>query len=232
MFSKVFLAMTSREMESTLPNRIAYMACHFSPYSAGLSNAPRQLPENSLLLVDDSMPVQGHDPKLVADQLKELAERFSVSAVLLDFQREQSDPATEMVSAILQVLPCPVAVTESYAKELDCPVFLSPPPINKALQDYLAEWLTQGVYLEVAPEMRKLTVTESGCEDAALPMNTDSALPLTDKRLHCHYGIEVFPDRAVFTLQRTKEDLAALAEEAYTLGVQGAVGLYQELSRL
>lgn len=232
MFSKVFLAMTAREMANPLPERVAYMACHFSPYSKGLSNAPQHLPKNSLLLVDDSMPVPDHDPELVTSQLRELVEKFSPHAVLLDFQRERSDPAAEMAHTILQALPCSVAVTASYARELGCPVFLSPSPVNMALEDYLADWLKQGVYLEVAPEMRKLTVTESGCEDTALPTNTDSTLPLTDERLHCHYGIEVFPDRAVFTLQRTKEDLAALVEEAYTLGVQGAVGLYQELNRL
>ena len=232
MFSKVFLAMTAREMEGTLPNRTAYMACHFSPYGKGLSNVPRQLPENSLLLVDDSMPVQGHDPELVAGQLKELVERFSPQAVLLDFQRARNDPAAEMASAILQALPCSVAVTENYAEKLGCPVFLPPPPVDMALPDYLANRLEQGVFLEIAPEARKFTVTEAGCTDNPLPVHPRPALSMKDEQLHCHYQIEIFQDRAIFTLQRLKEDLAALADEAHALGAQGAVGLYQELHRL
>jgi len=232
MFSKVFLAMTAREMEGALPNRVAYMACYFSPYSTGLSNTPRQLPENSLLLVDDSMPVEYHDPELVASQLKALAERFSVGGVLLDFQRERNCLALDMASAILQALPCPVAITECYAKELGCPVFLSPPPVNTALQDYLKDWQNQAVYLEIAPESHKFTVTEAGCIDAPLPVYTTPSLPLKDERLHCHYKVEVFTDRAVFTLCRTREDLTALTEEALGLGVRGVVGLYQELNRL
>ena len=230
MFSKVFLAMTAREMEGALPNRVAYMACHFSPYSKGLSNAPRTLPENSLLLVDDSMPVQSHEPNLVVSQLKGLVERFSVSAVLLDFQREKNELAADMVSALLHALPCPVAVTECYAKALGCPVFLSPPPVNVALGDYLKDWLKQGVYLELAPEARRFTVTEAGCTVTPLPVHTRPALPLKDERLRCRYGVEVFEDRAIFTLCRTGEDLAALAEEAIGLGVDSVVGLYQELN--
>ena len=221
--------MTAREMEGALPNRVAYMACHFSPCSKGLSNAPRTLPENSLLLVDDSMPIQSHEPNLVVSQLKALVEKLSVGAVLLDFQRERSDLAADMAGAIFQALPCPVAATEYYAKELGCPVFLPSPPVNMALRDYLKNWQTRGVYLEIAPESRKFTVTEAGCTDTPLPVHTHPALPLKDERLHCRYGVEVLEDRAIFTLCRTGEDLTALADEAYSLGVPGVVGLYQEL---
>ena len=224
--------MTAREMEGILPNQVAYMACHFSPYSKGLSNIPPQLPKNSFLLVDDSMPVQGHDPELVASQLKELVEMFSVGAVLLDFQRERSNPTAEMAASILQTLPCPVAITEHYAIALNCPVFLSPTPVNMALEDHLKDWRKQGVYLEIAPEARRFTVTEEGCTDTPLPIRTAPVLPLKDERLHCRYGVEVLEDRAIFTLCRTGEDLAALVNEAYSLGVQGVVGLFQELSRL
>ena len=116
MFSKVFLAMTAGEMRESSAQRIAYMALHFSPYNAGLSNFPQTLQENSLLLLDDSMQITNHDPQLVVWQLKELVDRFSISAILLDFQREISPAAEAMVSAILQALPCPVAATEVYAK--------------------------------------------------------------------------------------------------------------------
>lgn len=229
MFSNVFLAMTGGELEEFTPKKAAYLACHFSPCGKGLSNLPQNLPEESLLLLDDSMPPNGHDPNTVISTLKELADQFSIKAVLLDFQNEKAKETECMASAILQALPCPVAVTEVYARDLGCPVFLSPPPANRSLRRHLAPWLQQGVFLEIAPEHLEITVTEHGSVCRSLPMNTPQNLPLTDSRLHCHYSVSVSKDQAVFTLERTKEDLSALVQEAYQTGVLGAVGLYQEL---
>ena len=229
MFSKVFLAQTEREMAEFLPKKLAYMALHFSPYDQGLTNAPKQLPEHSILLLDDSMQVTHHDTGLVIRQLQDLVNRFAPEAILLDFQGEYSESTENMASCILQALPCPVAVTERYAKALHCPVFLSPPPVNKALSDYLSPWREQDIYLELGSEAAQFTVTEKGCSAMSLP-NVHN-LPLEDTRLHCHYSVTVKDDRAVFTISRTREDLAALATEAYGLGVKAVVGLYQELCR-
>lgn len=230
MFSQVFLAVTAREMETFLPERTAYMACHFSPGGAGLSNMPRSLPAGSLLLLDDSMPVQGHDPAAVTEQLQELIRRFSLKAVLLDFQREWTAETDNMAGAVLQSCRCPVAVSPIYTKGRTCPVFLPPPPANKAVADYLKPWLPRGVFMEIAPGALQITVTEKGSLTASLPCA--GPLPLEDPRLHCHYNTKLLPDKAVFTLCRTREDLSALSREAYELGVLGAVGLYQELIAL
>jgi len=227
MFSDVFLAQTSREMGQFPVPKTAYMACHFSPYGVGLSNLPETLPAGSTLLLDDSMPPNGHDSGVVESELNELIGRFDIAAILLDFQGELQKESMDMARHLANALPCPVAVSEDYAKALGCPVFLSPTPVNMALQDYTAPWLQQGVYLELAPMATRFTVTESGCAALAIPYGDD--LPLNDERLHCHYKVEVFPGMAVFTLGRTGEDLVALAEEARQLGVLGTVGLYQEL---
>lgn len=227
MFSNVFLAQTGQEMAEPLPKRLAYMALHFSPYSAGLSNAPKDLPEGSILLLDDSMPPDGHDPQTVIGQLRQLVDRFSPHGVLLDFQRPKTGTLERMVDCILEALPCPVAVTKEYAEKLSCPVFLSPLPVNKRLDDYLSPWLKQGIYLEIAPEALKITVTESGCTTVQIPLVTD--LPLEDKRLHCHYDVKVFPDKAIFTLCRNRADLESLVHDAKKLGVLGCIGLYSEL---
>lgn len=229
MFSDVFMAVTSQEMHRFAPKRTAYMACHFSPGGLGLSNLPCSLPPDSLLLIDDSMQVTHHDTGLVTRQLQDLVNRFAPEAILLDFQGEYSESTENMASCILQALPCPVAVTERYAKALHCPVFLSPPPVNKALSDYLSPWREQDIYLELGSEAAQFTVTEKGCSAMSLP-NVHN-LPLEDTRLHCHYSVAVKDDRAVFTISRTREDLAALATEAYGLGVKAVVGLYQELCR-
>lgn len=227
MFSKVFLAMTAGEIKESAAERIAYMALHFSPYSKGLSNPPQSLPENSIMLLDDSMQIGQHDPRLVVQQLKELVSRFSVSALLLDFQKEVTAESEAMVSSILQALPCVVAATAVYAKKFHCPVFLAPPPANILLADYLSPWLKQGVFLEIAPETMQFTVTKKGSTKS--PIHPPRDFPLEDKRLHCHYQVEVLPDRAVFTVCRYTADLQPLVEEAERLGVLGCVGLYGEL---
>ena len=229
MFSKVFLAQTEQEMTEFLPPKLAYMALHFSPYDKGLTNAPKQLPEHSILLLDDSMQVAHHDAGLVAAQLNDLVDRFNVQAVLLDFQGAPSTNAEKMTAHIVQALSCPVAVTEHYAKALCCPVFLSPPPVNKPLSDYLSSWQAQDIYLELGQDTMQFTITENGCSAAALPNVYD--LPLKDDRLHCHYKVAIENGRAVFTISRTCEDLSALAAEAYDLGVKAVIGLYQELQR-
>lgn len=227
MFSQVFLAVTAREMEAFCPKRTAYMACHFSAGGKGLSNLPQQLPEDSILLLDDSMPVQDHAPETVVSQLKELTCRFSIRAVLLDFQRLWADETDKMVTAILQNSPCPVAVSSVYAQKRNCPVLLPPPPVNKSLQSYLQPWLKRGVFLEIAPEAAQFAVTKEGCQTKSVPYAEN--LPFFDSRLHCRYRVEVSPEKAVFTLCRTGDDLAYLSRQAYELGVLGTVGLYQEL---
>ncbi len=232
MFSNVYLAVTTREMEEFLPKKTAFLSCHFSSSGPGLSNIPQRLPENSLLLLDDSMPLCGHDPAVVVKQLRDLVEDFSVKAILLDFQGEKDGQLESMAKAILHGVPCPVAVTEWYAKDLGCPVFLCAPPADSTLEKHLKSWLKQGVFLEIAPCGAKIAVTENGCKKVPLPIGSTKNMTLYNEKLCCHYDVEVFPDRAVFTLGRTKEDLAALAEKAMELGVLGAVGLYQELKKL
>ena len=229
MFSNVYLAATIREMEMFAPKKAAYLSCHFSPSGQGLSNMPDSLPQDSLLLLDDSMPVCGHSPAIVVKQLRDLAERFDLKAILLDFQGEKDTQLRNMAQAIIQGVPCPVAVTESYAKDLGCPVFLSAPSVDTVLEKHLEIWLKQGVFLEIAPCKLRLEITENGCRKIPLPFGDRESFPLYHEKLCCHYDVEVFSDRAVFTLMRTKEDLAALADQALALGVLGAVGLYQEL---
>ena len=230
MFSKVFLAQTSREMAESSPGRIAYMALHFSPYAGGLSNLPGALPEGSILLLDDSMPPENHNQQTVIAQLTELVQQFSPAGVLLDYQRPVTEDLKAMAACITEALPCPVGATEVYARDLGCPVFLSPPPVNKALENYCKPWLRQGVYLEIAPECLAITVTNCGSSSACIPLV--QGLPLKDNRLHCHYNVEVFSDRAVFTMCRYREDLESLVQEAESLGVLGCVGLYRELQNI
>ena len=102
---------------------------------------------------------------------------------------------------------------------------LPPPPVNTSLKEYLKPW--NKVLLELYSEELEITVTKEGSRFSTV--SSAAPLPLADKRLHCHYGVTVFPGKVVFTLSRSREDLSALAREAEELGVLGVVGLYQEL---
>lgn len=225
----IYLAMTPWEMEHRkVPARCGWMACHFSPYGQGLSNLPQSLPADSLVIVNDRIPPWGHDPKLMAQQLQGIIGSLSPRGVLLDFQRPYEDE-TAKIAAALSALPCPVAVTEAYAKECDCGVFLPPVPLNKPLQQHLSPWQGRDIWLELDDPGLSLTVTRDGCTASAEPVILTEPI-LADNRLHCHYSIQLQKEQIVFLLRRQEDDFAAFLEEAEQAGVTLAAGLYQELS--
>ena len=227
----LYLAMTASEIlhAQQLPEHCAYMACHFSPYGTGLSNFPEQLPESSMLILNDRTPAQGHDPQLIADQMGQLAEQFHVSAVLLDLQRPDNQETSAIVQTILNTLSCPVGVSEHYAKEHVCPVFLSPPPLHCLLSDHIAPWQNREIWLEAALEGETITVTESGSSYSPLPPAQDLLPCHIDTRLHCRYRMTVSESHTRFSILRTWDDLHQLLREAQNLFVTRAIGLYQEL---
>lgn len=225
-----YLAMTAAEMgENTLlPPCFGYMACHFSPYGVGISNRPCQLPEGAMLILDDSTPIGGHDPVLIARQLSELVKRYRCGCVLLDFQRPGIPETAALAGEIARALPCPVGVSRLYGSKLDCPVFLPPIPADIPVKTYLSPWLGREVWLEAAMDALVITVTPEGARRVPLASGTDTGNGYRDERLHCHCQITTGDDTAIFTLYRTREDLNALLEEAQGLGVTMAVGLWQE----
>jgi len=226
-----FLAMTAAEMAqiSTYPRKIAWMACHFSPYGLGLSNLPERLPPGSLLMVDDITPPGSHDPVLIGNQLARCAEQLQCSGILLDFQRSGCPETEALANYLTQALPCPVAVSEPYARGLGCPVFLSLLPPSVPLQEHLAFWQGREIWLELGLEAEQLELTEDECSTAFLPCPLWTGECFSDESLHCHYTIRTTETSAVFTLWRTVEDLQELLKEAEQLGVANAIGLYQEL---
>lgn len=228
-----FLAMTAAEMQnsSQLPAKVAWMACHFSPYGLGLSNLPKELPSDSLLMVDDITPPHGHDPGFIVGQLSQCVNAFHCCGILLDFQRSNCTETRAIAKHITQALPCPVVVSEYYAHDLDCPVFLPPVPPSVPVEEYLLPWKGRDIWLELGLGGEILTLTEQGCEVISLPCPDWETEGFSDDKLHCHYTIETTEESARFTLWRTRNDLVELLAEAAELGVVGAVGLYQELGR-
>lgn len=227
-----YLAMTAAELQqiSALPPKTAWMACHFSPYSTGLSNLPEALPEGSLLILNDRTPWWGHDAALIAAQLEERITALSCRGLLLDFQRADCPEVNELAFFLSRCLPCPVGVSEGYADAVPGPVFLPPAPLQIPLEQYLSPWKGREIWLELALSCEEVNLTGSGASTTPLPYWALPAGGHRDEALHCHYTIQTHEDCARFTLYRTQEDLDALLAQAQTFGVTTAVGLWQELA--
>ena len=226
----LYLAQTAAEMAGNpLPEKSAYMACHFSSGGKGLSNLPEALPPGSILILDDSSPMDGHDPARIAQELRDLIRMHDCEALLLDFQRPGFPAQAKLAQQLTEAFPCPVGVSELYSGGLSCPVFLPPAPPDMLLPEYLAPWRGRDIWLEAALDGLSLTLTEAGCAAEMLwNYPEDGRL---DEKLHCHYTIETTADSAIFRLWRTGPDLASLLSEAESLGVTRAIGFWQELGR-
>lgn len=227
----LYLALTAAEFQncSSLPEHAAWMACHYSPYAPGLSNRPQSLPDGAMVILNDRTPPQGHDPVRIAGQLRELTESFPCGGVLLDFQRPALPENAAVARAVTAALPCPVGVSELYAKDLNCPVFLPPAPPHIPLKEYLSPWEGREIWLDAAPDCQVITVMEDGAAFVSASPPAGSAL--RDDDLFCHYTLEISDDRIIFTLYRNAEDLHDLLASAEELCITRAIGLWQELSR-
>lgn len=224
----LYLAKTAAEFTLTeqQPKHLAWMACHYSPYGTGLTNLPASLPENTLVILNDRTPVHGHDPKRIKDTIEQIVDQQKCSAVLLDFQRRDQGE-TEIIVQDLLALPCPVFVSDIYAKELDCPVFLPPVPLTMTLEEHLTPWKKREILLEVALENALYTVTESGL--TTFVHHKEGAFPFRDEILQCHYRVELSDNSVNFYLFRNEEDIDLLLDSAASFGVTAAIGLWQEL---
>lgn len=229
----LYLAMTAAEFTRArrLPTHPAWMACHFSPYGAGLCNLPERLPKGAMVLVNDRTPIHGHDPRVIAGQVRQLTLSLSPGCVLLDFQRPGEAETAAVVKAILESSACPVGVSAPYARGLSCPVFLPPPPLHCPLELHLAPWDGRELWLEVFYDTEELVVTPQGTAAAPALAEFPERPAFRDAALRCHYQILRQPSALRFRLWRTGEDLAALLVQGEAMGAVMAVGLYQEFQR-
>ena len=227
-----YLAMTAEEIAAaeTLPEKLAYMACHFSPYGTGLMALAQDLPRQAMLILNDRIPFCGHDHQIIAAQLAQWIDHLGCSCLLLDFQRQ--DTPMELVRFLRKALPLPVGISAVFAQELDCPVFLPPVPPDVLPEAHIAPWAGREIWLDAATEAVKITVDAQGSHREQASLADSQPLPFTHDALCCRYGTKLFSDRAVFTLQRTSEELPQLLEKAEALGVTAAISLYQEIKKL
>ena len=221
-----YMAITSTEFYSLsrIPPRPAWMACHFSGHSSGLSNMPDTFPSNSIIMLDDSIPIQGHDPQRISNELAQLYSRIKPDGFLLDFQRTAYAEAAQLAKHLCLTLPFPVAVSHLYAADLDCPVFLPPPPLHMPLKEYLKAWAGRKIWMEIAPESQIMTVTAEGCQISP-GMNADLIEPaFYHENLFCRYHTQVLKDSVIFPLQRGWQEWESLCKQAETFGISVCVG--------
>lgn len=230
---KPYLAMTAAEMSfcASLPEKIAWMACHFSACGDGLTNCPAQLPPGSLLILDDSTPPLDHDLNAVVRTLFEAAEKHRCDGILIDFQRQTGHFGAALCRLLQDSPPCPIAVSPALAVHWSGALFLPPVPPSRVPEKALAPWAGRELWLEISSEPAALHLTEEGAQlrPAAASL---SDLPHHHNGLMCSYQVEVFPEEAVFTLGRSMDDQLALLKKVRELGVTKAVGLYQEFAGL
>ena len=225
------LAITPLEIAAagTLPPQIAWMACHFCAQTEGIIGIPEALPSGSMLILNDRESCKGHSPDLVAQQLLDTVTKLQCESVLLDFQRPWEPESSAMVKTIAAALPCPVAVTEAFAGDVSCPVFLTPCPLDVPLSEHLAPWAGREIWLEAALCQERITVTRSGTVFTPVFPPQHLTDGIYDKKLYCRYHTEVCEESITFTLFDTPQTLKEKLEHARSLGVARAVGLYQEL---
>ena len=225
-----FLAMTAAEITGNrpLPPKLAWMACHFSPYGPGLSNLPKALPPGSLLMVDDVTPMGSHDPQTIRDQVCRCTEVFDCFGILLDFQRPGDSKTAALVEFLSQTLPCPMAVSHLYGEHTDSPLCIPPIPPSEPPEAYLSQWKHRPLWLELSAEAEEITVTEEGSAVTSLPFSEAKSTDFYAEPLLCHYRQEIREDAVVFTLYRAGEDQRALLETINAQGITTTLGLYQE----
>lgn len=226
-----YLAMTAAEMSlcAALPEKTAWMACHFSSCGDSLANCPAQLPPGSILILDDSTPPDNHDPEAAVKSLFALAEKFQCDGILIDFQRETDDFGAALCGCLREGAPCPVAVSPALLQHWDGPLFIPPLPPSRLPEKALSPWAGRELWLEISAEPVAVHVTADGA--SLLPAaEILRDLPHHHEGLMCRYQTEVFPEKAVFTLARSPEDQLALLEAVQNFGVTKAIGLYQEFA--
>ena len=227
-----YLAMTAAEIAAapSLPEKLAYMACHFSPYGTGLTGFEKALPKKSMLILNDRIPYCGHDPSQIADLLKKWVYDLDCACVLLDFQR--ADTPTSLGALLAGAISVPVGMPPEFCGEAYGPVFLPPVPPNQSLDTYLKPWTGREIWLETTPETYRFTIDTQESRREILPADSSVELPLVHAALFCHHRIEVFPDRAVFTLRRNPEDMAQLLHSPEAQCITQTVSLYQHEKKL
>lgn len=222
-----YLAMTPCEIRQAddVPGHLSWMSAHFSKENELLCNLPENLPENSILVIDDAFPISEHNSALILEQLKMILNNSDLIEILLDFQREYNPKLKAFSAEVAGAFPNRVAVTPNYDNGKTI-VFLPPAPPNIPIQQYLVPWRDRDTWLDLT--MSKLAmrikqnsvIMEDTCEVGKCPH--------ISPELSTHYGITATNEEILIQFQRTKDDCNMLLQKAAEFGVTRGIGLYQE----
>ena len=183
-------------------------------------------------MLNDRMPCQGHSADLVSGQLADAVMQLGCESVLLDFQRPPDPESSAMVSNLIRSLPCPVAVTESFAEGFSCPVFLGPGPLHLPLEEHLTPWKGREIWLEAALCQESVKVSPQGSVITPIFPTQRLSGGFYDEILRCRYQSQIRHDALEFTLFDTPKSLEQKLETAADLGVSRVIGLWQELGNI
>lgn len=227
-----YLALTPEELAqcSAPPRHIAWMACHFSFYGTGLTNIPQKLPPDSMLIINDRVSLQRHDPEQILQELLQAEEALRPAGLLLDLQEPPTPLSEKIASTLAEKLTCPVGVPQAYAHCSDGPVFLAAPPLDIPLQKYASGWKGRELWLEAATETARLHITEKGAGYEVCSLQDRPAFQ--DETLCCGYKLLTSDDTLTVQLYRDQKNVADLLSGAEELGFTKAIGLYQQLPEL
>ena len=228
---KRYIAMTRSEFSSFRSSEClpAWMACHFSPYGIGISNLPDVLPEASMIILNDIIPPYEHDPDIIANQLNELASKAKTNTFLLDFQREKNRKTEAIVKELTNKLNGKVGVTEAYAENTTCAVFLTCPLPYQPLSKKISRWDGRDLWLELAVETSIVHISTSGSKITHVNKSILNAKDSYDNVLKSRYLTEINEKQAMITIERNPETLYLLEQEAASYDIELTIGLYQQL---
>ena len=220
----VYLALTGAEFRQLprKPAHLAWMGVSFTE-NGTLKGFPEAFPPGGILTVNDSAPLPEKCPPEAMIALRQWAERFRPAAVLLDMQRSGASP--EVLNALSEGLPCPVAVSARYADILSGPVLLPPVPLYRDPEKFLGPWAGREIWLEISPLGQVVRLTKEGREIRFAPVSPAQAeFPGPCSR----YSIRKRENFVEFRFHRTPENAAALFAAAENHGVTKLFGLYSE----
>lgn len=230
----LYLAMTGSEIrhKNHISRPIAWMACQFSPYSQGITNVPECLPPESILILNDRMPCQGHSPSLVAQQIKKAADQLQCESILLDFQQVPNPESEAMTAYLAEHIAHPLYISGTYGKHLTCGIFLPPPPLHEPMSDYLDQWGGRQIWMETGLFQETVTITREGTTYTPQfpPDGLDGGH--FDQTLCCRYQAVLSDDEIRFLLYDTADTLPHKWRLAQECGVSRILGLYQELGQM
>ncbi len=227
---KGYLAMTAAEFsKANHESSPAWMSCHFSLWGEGLTNLPVTLPQGSMVILDDSNPPNVHDVEIIKSQMGKLCQQLNPECILLDFQKPGNSKTAEIALALVTSLPCPVGISQQYAKGLSCPVLLDCPQPSATLRSSAAAFGGRELWLELAPERQTLALTEEGCHITEEALSQLNPPHFFDQETASCYHWTLTQGKATFYVQRDLNCLQKLLLEAEQIGISRAVGLYQQL---